>query len=113
MTQSAELTKFYRDYLAWVESGAPEHPVFDRDSGLCLQINRYTNDDIGNELADELENQFIDAGLCDTFPFNGGGVWFGGAGLSNYLAESSAHTCHLNEARMAWVRDHIDLLHVA
>lgn len=106
MSQSSLLSDFYRDYLAWVDSGAPEHPVFDRNSGLCLQLDMYVSYVDIEVYANDFESQLVEAGLCEAFPFNGGYKYGDTTALKDYTNECRSHACHLNEARIQWVRDH-------
>ena len=100
--QSEELTLFYRDYLAWVEQGAENGAIFVRRSGLCNNLWRWLRnrtsytDLLYGELVRELMMQFRSAGLYIMYPFN--------SSVLEYAAERSCH--HLNETRMAWVREH-------
>lgn len=107
--QSETLTAFYRAYAAWLDEGAPEHPTLSRGYGLCQNLCNYC-DDAGLsraevcEAIDDLDTQFIDAGFEPNYPFNPGRS-------AEYLKEKYAGErhdgeCHLNPARIAWVREH-------
>lgn len=107
MSQSYTLSQFYAEYLAWVDAGAYDHPVFDCDSGLCLQLDRHIKATGGSYTAtDEMEKQFVNAGLCDVLPFNGGYL-AGNGNLGRYIEECKDHVCHINEERIAWVRNRV------
>lgn len=104
MAQSQSLTNFYNAYAEWLEANAPEHPVFDRGSGLCLQLLRYCIDfgvdvDARHAHMDEFTEQLTQAGLCDRYPFD--------IDDQSYLSSSRRMTCHLNPNRIAWVREHV------
>ncbi len=95
MTQSPELTHFYRDILAWVEEGCPDHETFVRCAGLCY--NLFTL--FGYDLAREMDAQFKLAGLNPWYPFNHGSD-------SNYWSEKLSNTIYANPKRLAWIREH-------
>jgi len=98
--QSEALTKFYQAYLAWVEAGAPvenEHSLY-RGVGLCSNLWTFFGYADASE-AYELDSQFRDAELSVFYPFNEGSV--------HYRQEKAAETCHLNPARIEWVRRHV------
>ncbi|MNE35311.1 hypothetical protein D3C80_1290630 [compost metagenome] len=80
--------------------------MFDRNSGLCLTLERYVGDANKKVYSDELEAQFVAEGVCDVFPFNGGYEYNNSNAMKHYLAECQSHTCHLNELRISWVRQH-------
>ena len=100
--QSEELTALYKEYLKWLEQGAPDKEPFFRDAGLChnLIIRAFIVD--GNEAAMrvsvELRSQLYAAFASPTYPFN--------ADSRDYLNEANSKKCHLNPKRIKWVRDH-------
>ena len=94
--QSPELTQFYRDYAAWLDVGAPDLKPFMRHKGLCANSASYPD-----SMYREMIQQFLDAGLSDSQPFNDANN-----PDNDYWAESGRGTCHLNPARIQWVRDH-------
>lgn len=96
---SPNLRQFYRDYLAWVESGE-RSDVFTSNFGLCWNLNLWgrrrglsTLD--REELPRELTLQFVAAGLPGDHPFNSSSL--------EYDAEPNKT---LNPKRIAWVREH-------
>ena len=91
--QSPELTKFYRDYLDWVDRGAPWDAPFDPSCGLCTNCSNHYEESVYEEMV----QQFIDAGLHKTWPF----------GERAYEYYSDKDTMHLDERRIAWVRSHL------
>lgn len=105
MKQSKILTQFYYAWLEWRDAGAEEHPVFDCNSGLCLQLIRYmraVHPEINKRMYDEMHEidvQFFEANLCPVMPFNDAEL--------TYLSECFAKTTHLNPKRIQWVRDHV------
>lgn len=109
MSQSPMLTRFYQEYLAWVEAGAPtEYGSFKPYWGLCSNLQVFSfaaaQDDIREPCVDyceELSDQFRDAGLHPEVPFN--------TSRHDYSDETSEHLCYTNEERLAWVRKHAAL----
>ena len=101
--QSDALTEFYRAYLAWINSGAyTNHPNFVRYAGLCDNISDYFGGSgPGLRAADEMCEQFRQAGLDVELPFN---LY---PGQRRYSAESMSDLCHTNPYRIQWVRDHV------
>lgn len=98
--QSQTLTNFYRAYLAWVEAGAPEknEHEFKRRIGLCSNLHWFT---FPNDFPlEEMTRQFAAAGLDSFHPFSRS---------IEYRDEKVAGTCHLNNNRMSWVREHAQL----
>lgn len=102
MTQSKELTEFYRAYLKWYESCAVDNKVFKRRYALCACLEKYL-ESLGcsrkyvRYMKEEMEIQFKKASLHNVFPFNYGS-------LSDYRYEKDDR--HLNPRRIAWVQDH-------
>lgn len=101
MKQSAELTGFYRAYLAWVERGAPSGEPFTRGAGLCFNLKlheplRYDIRLLKNVLS-EMQTQFVWAGLDSGWPF---------CRWETYDALSGSGTHHTLPARLQWVREH-------
>ncbi|ELW9329501.1 hypothetical protein SIO49_002495 [Citrobacter freundii] len=101
MTTSTEnmLHKFYVSYAAWLDGGAIGGD-FVRNSGLCGNLFDYCEGHLrispSNYLF-EIHRQFARAGLDRNLPFN--------FSARDYDREKNAHACHLNPARIAWVRD--------
>lgn len=119
--QSVLLTQFYRDYLEWAENGGVQTKFgkadFRQGTGLChnLEIWLDFHDihlDTGDKIDAEMQDQFCqafpekidDCGYCP-FPFNDGNDVFGDDG-EEYANEADSDKCHLNPARIQWVRDH-------
>lgn len=101
MTQSAELTRFYRDYLDWLNNYRPWwNTCFRRDTGLCYNLTHWcaVRQLSTSRLWDEIKAQFEAAKLSREFPFN--------RTPKDYLNEVETDTLHMNEERMKWVRDH-------
>ena len=98
---SPTLTIFYQDYQAWLDEGAPQDAPFRRYSGLCANMYEVflSNDCSLFGVYRELK-QFREAGLDDTLPFNEND-------FGSYLAEMGEETCHLNPARVNWVKQRI------
>lgn len=107
MPQSQYLTDFYREYLAWVDAGAGDHPAFNRSAGLCLNLvhhARWLNIDHEGRFLDEMEAQFEQGGLNKVYPFNLGEY---SVARQSYLDECRLKSCYTNEARLKWVRQHV------
>lgn len=96
--QSKELTEFYRDYLAWYDSGCPDGS-YSRVDGLCMAIEVFSKthgiaiDKYGHAI-EEMQQQFWDAGLRRGFPFES---------IDEYFRSDDLTT---NPKRIAWVREH-------
>lgn len=99
VNQSKELTEFYRAYAKWLDEGAPHMQPFVRDDGLCINIRKMVGYRFG--LRAEMQEQFIQhMGKPMFYPFNVS------KSCRPYLVEANAYECHLNPARIQWVRDH-------
>jgi len=94
MSQSKELTQFYQEYKAWLDTGAPQDKPFRRDRGLCNNMDLYMNFDTNVYI--ELSDQFSKAGLDNVFPFDE---------CDAYMLDDN---CHLNPKRIQWVTDHVN-----
>lgn len=103
MQQSEKLTQFYREYLKWVESGAPtDHHCFERKYGLCANLaSSCESIAVSGTLLEELITQFEDAGLTSAYPFD--------ADIHAYKVNMEKLIHHLNPNRIQWVRDHINM----
>jgi len=105
--QSQLLTQFYKEYLAWVQSGAPIDNVmhFSRRHGLCSNLINWSST-LGHYPEErypiiwEMRAQFINADLSEAVPFNE---------IDDYFAEGRNNACHLNEQRINWVKRHVDI----
>lgn len=97
---SPDLQQFYDDYYAWLKCPV-DGPVFRRSNGLCAILKRYVlnaNMEMNYKLlAQELDKQFISAGLNGHFPFSSRSV---------YRRECTLGKCHRNKKRLAWVKAH-------
>ena len=91
---SPELLAFYREWLAWAESGAPDLRPFDRDTGLCCNASVF-DDEACIDLLIQLSEAFL---RSYDHPFGG---------PEQYYAERNSGTMHLNPERLAWVRARI------
>lgn len=93
-----ELKQFYRDYLTWVERGAPESRDFNAGTGLCDNLSSWAcarfNINTAVDLDSEQERMFSRAGLSASYPFN------------NELSYGREHDKTKNPKRIAWVREH-------
>lgn len=89
--QRVELLTFLKDWLAWVERGAPHHQLYCRAFGLCGNSEK---------LATLIEKRLKEDGLCRTYPF----------GKENYYRRYGRRTQHECPKRLAWVRKTIEEL---
>lgn len=97
--QSELLTAFYRAYLSWAE-GEPSKYGFRNLTGMCANVNRFLSvEDPTAEILEEMEDQFVDAGLDVSYPFNNGNT-------RDYKDEMRNSKATSNIQRMKWVRDH-------
>lgn len=104
MSQSEELTTFYKAYLAWVEAGTPLDLTMRGTDGLCGNLMRFCDahygfDKITMRTLDEMNIQFETAGLNHRYPFDDGEYR-----IYRRFAETGA--LHLNPKRIQWVREH-------
>jgi hypothetical protein len=100
--QSELLTQFYQAYAGWLDAGAPEGIIFSRQRGLCWSAVEWisaTGKTGTDALLEEMDHQFVAAGLDPTFPFNNGSV-------QQFGREKVTNSKHLNEQRIQWVREH-------
>lgn len=97
--QSKQLTEFYREYSAWLDSGAPENAPFKRTAGLCYSIKLlYGRREVTDIVRSEMSAQFCAARLDRSTPFN--------SDVNTYADESDTCSIHLNPQRIQWVKDH-------
>lgn len=92
---------FYADYARWLDAGATSLE-FCRSTGLCANLGAYCSERFpvqGLGACDVLAEAFIAAGLDEDFPFN--------SGPDDYLLEAEQSACHLNPARVKWVRSRV------
>lgn len=101
MKQQSQLLKaFYQAYLSWAETGKPSKYGFRDAVGLCPNLNRFLSvEDPTADTLEEMEDQFVEAGLNLCYPFNNGEHW-------EYKDEMQSHKATSNVQRMKWVRDH-------
>lgn len=97
---SEELKAFYKAYAAWLDAGAVNNDAFTCCAGMCFSLHRWA----GCKGLDcralrlELKEQFTNAGLNSSYPFN--------RDEHKYDVECDDGAIHLNPARIAWVRKH-------
>lgn len=103
--QSQLLTDFYRAYLEFAEEKANPFD-FQLTLGLCSNLRKFfkgcENSDSYYDTSDEMYQQFDDAGLDQSYPFNLGYV-------SSYTEEMRVAGAAKNEMRTQWVRNHAKL----
>lgn len=90
-----ETRAFLRDWMAWVERGAPDRKPYLRCDGLCLA----SIDAPGREPGD----MDLYDGLCAAFGDNDHPF-----GKSDYRARYKSRTMHECPARLAWVRANME-----
>ncbi|HAV8733729.1 TPA: hypothetical protein JLP07_002621 [Escherichia coli] len=93
-----QLYGFYIAYDLWLKNGAKPGGVFSQNYGLCANLFDYLTL-IGTpcEAAlEQLHTDFRSAGLNEALPFN--------EGKEHYHEERGHNMCHMNPARVAWVR---------
>lgn len=85
-----ELKRWLKEYLHWVKQGAPPHPDFRRDHGLCIQPSMRDA-----ELVAELKWLLIRTCGTDLYPFDDH--------VTCYWNAVENKSQHLNERRIEWV----------
>lgn len=96
---SPTLKRFLRDYLAWVEQGAPDDWAFSRRSGLCVQTKTWARERrFSEQVGVQLKRELL-LSLKSIYPFN--------ETMAEFLEESEQETAWLNERRRAWVRSQV------
>lgn len=93
-----QLYGFYISYDLWLSNGAKPGGVFSKKYGLCANLFDYlTSIGIPSEAAlEQLHTDFRSAGLNEVLPFN--------ESKGHYYEEKGNNMCHMNPARVAWVR---------
>lgn len=101
------LIDFYKDYLGWINRGAPDREPYSRRIGLCTNLIYFANNfkevdeegELALKLFTELRWQFRAAGLSDTYPF---------IDRDDFIKEGREEIAHLNETRILWVKNQIN-----
>lgn len=88
------LKQFYREIQAWIDAGCPEHDVFYKDDGICIQLELWPS--YHEDLSSKMKQSFRMSGLDEVYPFNEGSP-------EDYLAEEDYYK---NPARLAWIKEH-------
>lgn len=102
---SETLKKFLAEWLEWAEAGAPEHEALDRSLGLCANLGFWVTEnilEIPGDMCDTVEAEFsalLVAEFGDNYMYPFGG--------DEYIQAARLGTQHLNEARLAWVREQL------
>ncbi|WP_240754870.1 hypothetical protein [Escherichia coli] len=93
-----QLYGFYIAYDLWLSNGAKPGGVFSQNYGLCANLFDYlTLIGAPTEAAlEQLHTDFRSAGLNEVLPFN--------ESKGHYYEEKGNNMCHMNPARVAWVR---------
>ena len=103
---SPMLYAFYKDWYEWATTEAPDSSPFRRCHGLCANLEYWfmkdeylkhgfdkTDDEIETSVILEMQEQFIDAGLSQVYPF----------GEQNYDICGSNRRQHTDPQRLDWV----------
>lgn len=96
-----QLYGFYIAYDLWLSNGANSGGVFSQNYGLCANLFDYLTL-IGapcEEALEQLHADFRSAGLNEALPFN--------ESKEHYHEERECNMCHMNPARVVWVRAQI------
>ena len=100
-TSSPILQAFYQAYYQWLQNPI-EHPIFKQHFGLCLALSLYVYDvwpyQANSAILNEMVDQFENAGLSPTYPFN--------IDNTDFVNEMLSLKTHLNRRRRAWVYRH-------
>ena len=91
------LKEFYKSYNDWLVAGAPDGEPYLRSAGLCINLRRFAENH--EPLQHEMNMQFLANGYRLRIPFNRDG---------SYFTEATTNTCHLNQMRINWVKDHVE-----
>lgn len=94
-----ELERFLFEYLEWAEAGAPRHSTFDRECGLCDNLDMWCenlHEDDAWDVTEEFLSLLPKTGdpEADRFPF----------GKDDYYARSREGTLHECPLRLEFVR---------
>lgn len=98
------LQEFYKAILLWVNEDCYKHSIFFTDTGLCLNLIYYATHRKGLTehealvLRSEMQDQFLNAELCKTMPFN--------EDSEHYWIECENYSCYQNPARLEWIKQH-------
>jgi len=85
------LHAFLTDWLTWAEAGAPDHPVFFPEAGLCSNA-RWWGEEHG--IGIDMDLAFMDIFGGESYQF----------GCKAFYERSRNRTQHLDPNRLAWVR---------
>ncbi|WCD56038.1 hypothetical protein [Caulobacter phage BL198] len=85
--------QFYRDMLAWIEAGCPDHQRFRKSSGLCSNSESYG---VGVEVQQDLIDKYGARGTA--YPFGGYTLYYERA-FSRRLGQ------YESKARVAFIRE--------
>ena len=118
MSQSKQLTQFYKEYHRWIMHKAPVNfsslpwykriyfsikpiKLFERSLGLCGNLGlMYGCTDVKEKVYSEMIDQFIKESKDPIYPFNS-------LNETHYGVEALTLTCYSNPKRVQWVKDHL------
>lgn len=108
MKQSPKLLEFYVALQAWIDSGFEVNPFgFTANTGNCYNLKLFMENDVSGDyygnLLHEMTQQFIDAGLDCSIPFNQGNG-DNPVDMRSYVQERNRYTHNLK--RLAWIKEH-------
>ena len=90
------LKEFYQTYAVWLDSGAPDNKPFTRTSGLCHNLEVFSQD--YESLLAEMQSEFKAKGLDKYYPFN--------IDEEHYVQSGMDGTQYTNYKRVEWVKEH-------
>lgn len=90
--------KYLQSWLTWAETGAPHGDPYRRTSGLCGNAYFYEGGVHYQEINLNLKQLWLHEGLDLTYPF----------GEKSYDWAVMRGTSHLDQARLAWIRKHLE-----
>lgn len=108
MKQSSKLFEFYMALQAWIDSGFQVNPFgFVTDTGICYNLKKFMEHDASGDyygnFLHEMTQQFIDAGLDRSIPFNQGDG-DNPVDMQSYVQERGRYIHNLK--RLAWIKEH-------
>jgi len=94
---SPTLQEFYNEIHKWIQAGCVDD-TFDRSNGLCDNLVDWRDSEDSSRCVDEMQAQFIDAGLHPFYPFNSTRL--------TYDLEAASNNIFTNPARLNWIKQH-------
>jgi len=91
-----QLHQFLKDWLEWLDAGAPDLHPFARSSGLCLNAVRVGGIGVRDHLGTSLRHDFPEK---FSMPFS--------VGWEAFWDECLNRRCHANPFRVNWARQKV------